>query len=148
MGVLLNQMVARACCARRRVGPAKRRIARVVAMPTVACDMADASNVVSRRRRPRFVFPVFKDKGAFYMLMGEWQDNSLILTYLEHYKRDPNSAEPCVAAARVLFPAAHVTHLATQPVLSAGCCSRCPTLPHATPHAFVSPIVPPTATCR
>ena len=44
--------------------------------------------------RPRFIFPVFKNNGAFYMLMGEWQDNSLILTYLEHYKRDPNAAEP------------------------------------------------------
>lgn len=46
--------------------------------------------------RPRLIYPVFKDDGSFFMLIGEWQDRSLILTYLEHYKRDPNAAEPCV----------------------------------------------------
>ena len=46
--------------------------------------------------RPRFIFPVFKDHGAFFMLVGEWQDRSCIFTYLEQYKRDLNAAEPCV----------------------------------------------------
>jgi len=42
------------------------------------------------------VYPVFKDNGAFFMLLGEWQDRSLILTYLEDAKRNLDAAEPCV----------------------------------------------------
>ena len=42
------------------------------------------------------MYPVFKDNGAFFMLLGEWQDRSLILTYLEDAKRNLDAAEPCV----------------------------------------------------
>lgn len=46
------------------------------------------------RKWPRLVYIVRRDKGQFYTLVGEWQDNVLLLTALDDYRRDPNTAEP------------------------------------------------------
>ena len=51
------------------------------------------------RRCPRFVYPVFKPGGAYFALVGEWQDRFCIFTYLEDYKRSPSAAQPYLSLA-------------------------------------------------
>jgi hypothetical protein len=49
------------------------------------------------RKNPMMVFPVRKDEGQFYMVVAQMQDNHVIFTYLEHFKRNPETAEPYLA---------------------------------------------------
>lgn len=55
-----------------------------------------------KRRCPRFVYPVLKGDGAFFVLLAEWQDDYCIFTFLDDYKRNPSAAEPYMSVA--LFP--------------------------------------------
>jgi len=45
-------------------------------------------------QNPMFIFPVKKGDGAFFVLFAEWKENTMLLTFLQDYQRNPATAEP------------------------------------------------------
>ena len=45
---------------------------------------------------PFFVFPIFKGEGQYFTLLSQFQENMFVLTYLEEYKRNPETAPPWI----------------------------------------------------
>ncbi|GBG34338.1 ATP synthase mitochondrial F1 complex assembly factor 1 [Hondaea fermentalgiana] len=45
-------------------------------------------------QNPMFVFPVKKGDGAFFVLLAEWKENTLLMTFLEDYQKNPALADP------------------------------------------------------
>ena len=43
-------------------------------------------------RSPVFIHPVFKGEGKFFMVISQFQDNHCLFTYLEDYKKNPQTA--------------------------------------------------------
>ena len=74
---------------------AEKRDAVGTTIPAEACK----SLLQRAKKCPMMIFPVFKSTGSFLMLVGQFQQNVFLLTYLEEYRKNPNTASPWISIA-------------------------------------------------
>jgi len=60
---------------------------------------ACASLLQRAKKCPMMVFPVFKSADSYLMLVGQFQQNVFLLTYLEEYRKNPSTASPWISIA-------------------------------------------------